>query len=276
MNHSQNSLHKKFTAIILAGDRKGANPVAEAAGTPCKTLATAGTKPMLLHVLEAIEKSGCVGDIIISGPEADIFSGSELLQSIVKETRATWLPPGPSPCASTMQALERIGGHDRPVLLTTGDHALLSPEIVSWFCSNSLDSGCDITAALARTSEVIEHFPGTHRTSYRLKDGDFCSCNLFGVINANGRKAVSFWKKIEEQRKNPVKIIAAFGLTALIRYAIGIITLQEGMERISSRIGCRACALLTPYPEAALDVDTPDDLAMISRIIMNRSEQARR
>lgn len=268
-------MHKKFSAIILAGDRKGARPVAEAAGTTCKALAAAGDRPMIAHVLEAVKKSGCVSDIIISGPEAEIFSGSQRLRNIVEEAGAAWLPPGPSPCASVIQAIERIGT-DRPVLITTGDHALLSPETVSWFCGKSLDSGCDLTAALARTSEVTERFPDAHRTSYRLRDGDYCSCNLFGFMNSRGLRAVSFWKRIEEQRKNPVKIIAAFGPAALVRWALGLLTLEEGMERISRRFGCRVCALLTPYPEAALDVDTPGDLELITRIIMNRDSSSPR
>ena len=40
-----------FTAIVLAGDRVPGDPVARAAGVPCKALAPVGGVPMVLRVL---------------------------------------------------------------------------------------------------------------------------------------------------------------------------------------------------------------------------------
>ena len=43
-----------FTAVVLAGDRTADDPVARAAGVPCKALALVGGRPMVHRVLEAL------------------------------------------------------------------------------------------------------------------------------------------------------------------------------------------------------------------------------
>ena len=43
-----------FTALVLAGDRTPDDPVARAAGVPCKALALVGGRPMVSRVLDAL------------------------------------------------------------------------------------------------------------------------------------------------------------------------------------------------------------------------------
>ena len=50
-----------FWAVVLAADRTSADPVALAAGVPCKALAPVGGRPMLLRVLDALSAAEEVG-----------------------------------------------------------------------------------------------------------------------------------------------------------------------------------------------------------------------
>ena len=59
----------------------------------------------------------------------------------------------------------------------------------------------------------------------------------------------------------------AFGLGALIRYALGLSTLEATMARASAIVGVRAVAIPLPFAEAAIDVDKPVDLALVEAIL---------
>lgn len=161
-----------------------------------------------------------------------------------------------------MQSLPR----DRPILLTTSDHALLSPRVVSHFCHEAQTSTCDAVAAVARHETVKAAYPETRRTAYRLKDAAYCSCNLFAFLTPRARKAADFWRRVESQRKKPLRVINAFGGIAVMRYLTGRLTLAEGLDRISSRLGFKAGAVVMPFPEAAIDVDSVSDWHLVDHI----------
>ncbi len=261
-----------FSAVVLAGDRQGHNPVARAAGVACKVFAPVDSTPMILRVVEALEISVNIADIVVCGPDRSTYEKSALLQALVKSNRIRWLEASVTPSTSAWNAMQSIPKH-RAILLTTGDHALLSPEMVDFFCQSSIESECDVTAALCPIERVKDAFPEIKRTAYGLKDGSFCSCNLFSFLTPESRNAALYWKQVEEKRKSPLKVIKTFGFIAALKYLTGILTLSEGMDRISRCIGCRACAVIMPYPESAVDVDTPADLELVSAIATERREK---
>jgi CTP:molybdopterin cytidylyltransferase MocA len=49
------------------------------------------------------------------------------------------------------------------------------------------------------------------------------------------------------------------GGRAVVRYLMGRTSLDQGLEQISNKLQIRARAILLPFPEAAVDVDTADD-----------------
>ena len=155
---------------------------------------------------------------------------------------------------------------ETPVLLTTSDHALLTPQIVDYFCSQALNSGCDVVAAVARHEEVTRFCPETHRTAYRFKDGAYCSCNLFAFLTPRARAAALFWRQVENQRKSPLRIIRTFGLISLIRYLLGGMTFATAVDRVSQRLGFKAGFVILPFPEAAIDVDSVRDWHVVRRL----------
>ena len=255
-----------FTAVVLAGDREPQNPVAQAAGVPCKVLASVGGKPMLLRVVNALESSAFISSITVCGPDRSTFKQSGVLQGLVASNRITWLEADKTPSTSAWRAMESIP-KEMPVLLTTGDHALLTSEITDFFCGKSVEKDCDVTVALSLLETVTGAFPHTHRTAYRFKEGAYCSCNLFSFLTPEARNAALFWRKVEAKRKNPLKVINSFGWIPAIKYLAGQLTLSACMKRVSRCMGCRAGAVIMPFPEAAVDVDTPEDLAMVNEII---------
>jgi hypothetical protein len=170
-----------------------------------------------------------------------------------------------TPSTSTLNALNKLPG-TVPVLVTTADHALLSPEMIDYFCSSARDTGCDLVAAVADHETIAAAYPGMRRTVTRLKDGAFCGCNLFAFMTSRARQAADFWRRVERQRKKPWRVVGALGPVVVVRYLIGLLTLDEALSRLSRRLEMRIGVVKMPFAEAAVDVDTVSDWRFVEKI----------
>jgi 2-C-methyl-D-erythritol 4-phosphate cytidylyltransferase len=261
---------ERFTAIILAADRTPNDPVAQCAQVACKALAPVGGRPMVLRVLDALAGSNRVGACILCGPAAAIVDGAPLLQERLAAPNMQWVPPGATPSTSVLAALA-CAPAGAPVLVTTADHALLQPEMVDYFCRAALATGGDVVAALAAYDRIITKYPGMRRTRTRFRDGHFCGCNLFAFLTPRSHAAADFWRQVENDRKRPVKMLGALGWLVVLRYLLGRLSLDDALRIVSRRMGLRAGAVIMPFPEAAVDVDSVGDLET-ARTIAARSE----
>lgn len=258
-----------FTAIILAADREADNPVAEAAGVPCKSLAPVDETPMIFRVLDALSSSAKIRDKLLCGPPRAIIDQEPSLSDYLSSGKAAWIENQATPSLSAHESIKSLP-QDNPILLTTSDHALLTSEVVDYFCEKALKSGCDVAIALARHETVMAAYPNTARTGYRFKDGTYCSCNLFAFLTPKARTVPAFWRRIEQQRKNPLLVMSALGWITVLRYLVGSLSLSETMEKISDRLNCIAGAVVLPYPEAAIDVDSVQDWHLAQGIASKR------
>ncbi len=157
------------------------------------------------------------------------------------------------------------------MLVTTADHALLQPEMVDYFCREALTTGCDVVAALASYRQIVAKYPGMRRTRIRFRNGDFCGCNLFAFLTPEGHAAAGFWRRVENERKRPVKMLGALGWLVVLRYLLRRLSLEDALRHVSRRMGLRAGVVIMPLPEAAVDVDSVGDLDTARRIA-SRSE----
>ncbi|MEE9526876.1 MAG: NTP transferase domain-containing protein [Syntrophobacteria bacterium] len=259
-----------FTAVVLAGDRKPGDPVAEAAGVSCKSLIPVGGRPMVLRVLDALEAAREIEGIVLCGPDKSAVDQDKELRVRIGSGKVRWVESQATPSSSAYLAMQPLPD-STPVLVTTADHALLTAEMVDYFCSGVRGSGKDVVVGLALHELVTAKYPETKRTAIPLGDGSYCSCNLFGFLTPEARSAAHFWRKVESQRKKTLRLIAGFGWFNLLLYLLKRPSLEEGLERISKRIGLRAGAVLLPFPEAAVDVDTFSDWKLVESIVANRT-----
>jgi len=125
-----------FTAVVLAGDRGSMDPVARAAGVSSKSLTPVGGRPMVLRVLDALEAAREVEEIVLCGPAKSAWEQDKELPVRVGSGKVRWLQSQATPSSSTYHAMQSL--QDRtPVLVTTADHALLTAEMVDYFCSGA-------------------------------------------------------------------------------------------------------------------------------------------
>ena len=261
--------HPKFAAVVLAADRGPDDPVAKASGVHCKSLAPVGGRPMVFRVLDALDASKMVNTFILCGPPKSIVDQQPDLGNLISSGRVKWFENQATPSSSAFHVLQALPDRT-PVLLTTADHALLSARIVDYFCSEAEATGCDVVIGVARHEAVTAAYAQTRRTATRLKDGAYCGCNLFAFLTPRARLAADFWRRVENQRKNPLRVIHALGWIAVLRYLMGRLSLTEALDRISHRLGFKAGAVVLPCPEAAVDVDSVNDLKLVETIVSNR------
>jgi hypothetical protein len=120
---------------------------------------------------------------------------------------------------------------------------------------------------LAPHKQVAAAYPGAKRTVTKLRDGAYCSCNLFAFLTHRAQAAAHFWRTVESHRKKTMRVISASGWVAVLRYLLGQLSLDEGLKRISGRMGLNVAAVVMPFAEAAVDVDTVSDWRLVEKIL---------
>ena len=264
----KNSQHK-FAALILAADRGPDDAVARAAGSLCKALAPIGGIPMVFRVINALDASREVNAINLCGPPVSILNQTNALADLIASGKVKWYENRSTPSSSAYRVLRRLPDEE-PVLLTTADHALLDARIVDHFCSHARRTDYDVVVGVARHEAVIKAHPQTRRTATKLADGAYCGCNLFAFLTPRARLAADFWRQVESQRKKPLRVIRILGWISVFRYLMGRLSLPEALDRISNRLGFKAGAVIMPFADAAVDVDSAEDWKMVETIVAQR------
>ena len=275
--------HTNFRSIILAGERPGGSPISHAFNVAASVMVPVAGKPSLSRVMQAVEDSQQVGGGIICGPSADIVAASVELQSVLQNPDFQWLAPASGPAASALSALEKLDHF--PALLTAGDHALLTPEIVDSFCSqvislslgagatrkpssnSSGEPGYDLVIGFVPYELVKATWPESRRTVLKFSNGQFCGSNLFAIVNKEGRKALDFWRQAEADRKHPWRIARRFGFMALILYLLRRLSLEDALRGLSEAAGCRIGHVKVGFARAAVDVDSIEDQQLAEQIL---------
>lgn len=251
-----------YAAVVLAADRTANDAVASQAGVACKAFAPVGGTPMIIRVLDALAATHRVQSIILCGPPKALLPQCPELVKRIASGQIVWVANENSPSRSADKALAQVDEHTR-VLLTTADHALLTPEIVQYFLEASSAADCDVTVGMTDHELIKAVFPERKKTVIRLRDGNFCGCNLY-TFNQQGRELISFWRSAEEQRKRPWRLVGrVLGWRAVLSYLFGFLTMTQALQSVSAKTGVRIQAIRLPFAEAGIDVDKAEDLQLV-------------
>lgn len=270
----------KFRSVILAGERPGGSPLSRAFNVPASVMVPVAGKPSLARVMQAITDSQAAAGGVICGPSANVVEESGELGRLLQSRDFKWLAPASGPAASALYALEYLDHY--PALLTAGDHALLTPEIIDNFCQQALrlsgnataehepaatPHGCDMVVGFVPYALVKAAWPDNKRTVLKFSNGQYCGSNLFAILNSRGRNALHFWKRAEADRKHPWRIARRFGLGALLLYLFRRLTLDAALRALSKAAGCRIGYVEMAFARAAVDVDSIEDQQLAEQIL---------
>lgn len=248
-----------WRVIILAAGRGPDDPMAKAFGVAHKCTLPLNGKPMLEWVLAALRKTQ------IQKPFVVVIDDAKVLPQIHD---IEILPAEGSAPASAISAIKHIGSY--PILVTTGDHPLLTPEMINFVLQQSEANGADVSVGLATSETITAEYPETKRTYFNLGGTRVSGCNLFIITSPKGLMIFERWQHLERNRKKPWKLVAAFGLLPIVWFAFGMLTPDRAFGYMSKRLGLKVAPVFLPFAEAAIDVDKPSDHALAERILRQR------
>ncbi len=266
------STTRPVSALVLAGRRGSSRSdvVAAAGGQAVKALVEINGKTMIERVITTLRESGAVTEIHLCLPDdLELAPTQSRLVAELAEKALFRAPTAFSPSASVRQfvapRLER-----ETVLVTTADHPLLTPVMVTEFLRGFSASGAEVAVALTRTDAIVARYPESRRTRLTFADGDFSGCNLFAFRGQGATLVLDFWRRVEQHRKQPWRIAHALGWGTLLLYLCRRLSLARLFARLSRRSGTRLHAVLLEDPHAGIDVDTVEDLRLVRSIIAQR------
>lgn len=250
--------------LVLAGSRATGDPLCQSEGVASKAVIQIAGQPMLARVLQTLAASGLQLPVWVIGMQADAVqaaSGGVACTAIASR--------GTGPASGLLAALD--GTIPLPLLVTTCDHPLLTPAMVDSFLTQSRASGADLTVGLAERQVIEAEYPQTKRTYLRFGRAELSGCNLFYLGSPEALKVLQFWRAAEQDRKRPWRIALRFGLWTALRILLGRPAPEAAFALLSKRLGARVRPILLPFAEAAIDVDSPRDLALVREIFARRA-----
>jgi GTP:adenosylcobinamide-phosphate guanylyltransferase len=256
-----------FTALVLAGSRGEADPVASVARLPNKALVPVAGRAMVLRVIDTLRQIPEVGRIVLCIDDPRIVTSLPELRAAVEAGEIATIAAAHSPAASVLAALEAVT-EPLPLLIATADHPLLTPDMVHYFLGALGDA--EAAATVATEAVIAPAYPETRRTYVRLRDGAYSGCNLFAFVSPDAARAAQFWTRIERYRKHPWRLFAAAGPWSLLLFLLRRLDLAAAVERLSATLNVRIRVVTLPFAEAAIDVDKPSDLALVEKIFASR------
>ena len=157
-------------ALVLAGRRATGDLLAERAGLSHKALLPVAGVPMAVRVLRALAAQPGIETISVSTDEARLVDElAELARPYLGQIRLEHHVSARSPAASVAEYLAGLDDGER-VLVTTGDHALLTDEIVRVFLSRADAFVSDLVVGVVSEQVYRTRFPEGPRTFLRFSD----------------------------------------------------------------------------------------------------------
>lgn len=255
-----------WTAIVLAGHRPGGDPLARQFGETYKGRIRVNGQPMIGHVVSTLAAEPRIGRILILAQEPEAVLAGDL----------DWIAGHPKVALAASdggisRSVGAIAGGPAapwPVLVTTADHPLLATRDVAQLIDAVGDA--DLAIGMVERSVLLGRYPENRRTWLRFSDGAFTGANLFALRTARVKAALDLWATVEQERKVAHRLVRRFGLWLAIRALTRTISLGGALAKGGKRLGLAARPVLLDNPEAGIDVDKPEDYALVETIMAGR------
>lgn len=259
------------TAILLAGQRPGKDPLAAHFGVESKALIEVAGEAMLSRVGRTLLEIPRIERLIVLAQDSAALARHPQAQWMEQDRRIAFEDCG----SSIAQAIETVLlGHPNgyPFLITTADNVLLDAPIVSAFLAGS--AGADLSVGLVERGTLLAEFPDSKRTWLPFRKGAYSGANLFWIGRAEVLPILDAWRRIEQDRKKRWRVVGAFGPALLIAAVLRVLTIGQAFRKIGRRYGILARPVVLPFAQACIDVDKPADHALATTILERREQPA--
>jgi molybdopterin-guanine dinucleotide biosynthesis protein A len=244
----------RLGAIVMANGEAWA--LARKRNVPHKALLDVGGAPMIDRVLQAVRSCPELGETVVScRPDGAIArhlgDGAALAQ-----------PADPTFLGGIAEGFRLLPGTDR-ALLVTCDMPLVTPEAIGYFAREAARwPHADVVYGMVDIHLTRARYPQARRTAIRFREGQYTASGLSVVsrrfVQECGPKLMDAFRA----RKSKVGMAKLLGYGFLVRLALGMLRLQQIIDRAEELLGGECATVAIPYPECGFDVDSEMDLAV--------------
>ena len=215
-------------------------------------------KPMVQWVLDALSGAQQVERVILIGLTEE--------SGVTCQKPLTFIPNRISMIENILGGIHKvleINPTATRVLMVSSDIPAITSEIVDWEVQNSLQTDVDLCYNVVTRQMIETRYPSSRRTFTRLKGMEVCGGDMHVIHTSVAKMNPEIWERLIASRKNPVRQAAIIGFSTLLFMLLRLITLDEAVKRVSSRLKMTGQAILCPYAEIAMDVDKPNQLELL-------------
>lgn len=258
--HAKRGPVQPISAIILAGERPGGDPLASETGYPAKALIPLHGSPMVRRVVDSLAKLPVIGSVRVLAQRPDLIAPALAGSDAV-------LGPSQATIAQTIRSLLENGASR--LLVTTADNALLTDRVAQRFIDEA--ARADLAVGLVERRTLLARFPDSRRTWLKFRGGAYSGANLFWIGDASILPLLDLWADVEQQRKRASAIIGMMGPTLSLGVALRLFSLDQGLKRVGHRFGLDIRGVVLPFAEACIDIDKMSDLRLAEAILAQSS-----
>ncbi|WP_155264342.1 nucleotidyltransferase family protein [Sphingomonas segetis] len=252
-----------WTAVVLAGSRPGRDTFAEQFGTALKPLIPVGGEPMVRRPVRALLQSGGVGKILV------VSQSPDRIAAVLPEDARIEFRKSAGSIAETIERIVLDRSTAFPLIVTTADHALLDAQMIAEFTAAA--QGADLAIGVVERRPLLARLPQTQRTWLAFRGGAYSGANLFALGSIKTLAAIEQWRAVEQDRKKGWRVLSALGPALLLGALLRVRTLDQSVAATGRKLGLTARAIVLSDPLAAVDVDKPDDHALVEAILAGRA-----
>lgn len=248
----------KIDAIITAGGiPEPGEHLYEYSRGKSKALIDVAGKPMAQWILDALEGSQAIENILIVG-----LDGSEGLSS---KKKLHYLPNQGGMIENIIGAAREINSINpqaEHILIASSDIPTITPEMVDWVVSQTRPEDDVVFNAIER-SAMEARFPDSNRTFTKLKGIQLCGGDMNVVALRTVLAKNSVWQKLADARKSPLRQAALVGFDTLLAVLFRAVDMEGAARLVSRNLGIAGRAVLCPFAEVGMDVDKDQQLALV-------------
>lgn len=265
----------KVDAIVFCGKSELDDPLLEfmrqktgQENIDNKALIKIGEKEIIRYIVEALHESGVIKDIYLAG---------------INDTDITFdfpvhyleLPPD-YPLVDKVaywidNYLKPKGPLGDLVLLVNGDIPTLEAEHVKWFVEQASKNIADFHYPIVEKKYMEQKFPNSGRSFAKLKDGAYCGGDVFGIdpqtIDLHKEKI----RALQKRRKSFIRQAFFVSPIKAIKIVFRLATVDEVCTLASKALKMKVDLIKAPYPEIAMDIDKPEQFALVYQALVNNN-----
>jgi molybdopterin-guanine dinucleotide biosynthesis protein A len=247
-----------MNAVVLAG-----GPLDDVArlqrGAPNKAFVEIGGKTLVGRVLDALHASASIERIVVVAPPS--AWGDDDLRGV-----DDFRPDGVRITESLRNGLAGFQADD-DVLVAASDLPVLTAQAVDDFVERVGILGADVVYGCVEKGEHVRAFPDVPHTWARMADGTFCGGGMVAIKPRSLPRLERFIERLGAARKHPLKLASLFGWDMLALFALRRLSIAQAEARASKLLGAPVRALISAYPETAVNVDRVSDVALARKLI---------